>query len=79
MAHSLNDTVEVLNRLLGAEIEPVHAAPRPGDVDRSWADISLAAEVLGYVPAVDFEQGLRLTLDSLEDAERGAALGSAWR
>jgi UDP-glucose 4-epimerase len=77
VAHSLNDTVEVLNRLLGAEIEPVHAAPRPGDVDRSWADISLAAEVLGYVPAVDFEQGLRLTLDSHEDAERGAALGSA--
>jgi nucleoside-diphosphate-sugar epimerase len=78
-SHSLNDTVEVLNRLLGAEIEAVHAAPRPGDVARSWADISLAEEVLGYAPAVDLEHGLRLMLDAYEDAERVAAVGSAHR
>ena len=78
-SHSLNDIVDVLNRLLGAEIEAVHAAPRPGDVARSWADISLAEEVLGYVPAVDFEHGLRLTVEAHEDAERVAAIDSAHR
>jgi nucleoside-diphosphate-sugar epimerase len=76
-SHSLNDIVDVLNRLLGTDIEAVHAAPRPGDVARSWADISLAEEVLGYVPAVDLEQGLRLTIEAFEDAERVAAIDSA--
>jgi UDP-glucose 4-epimerase len=78
-SHSLNDMVDVLNGLLGTEIEAVHAAPRPGDVARSWADISLAREVLGYAPAVDLEQGLRLTIEAYEDAERVAAIGSAPR
>jgi nucleoside-diphosphate-sugar epimerase len=78
--HSLNGVVEVLNRLLGTEIEAVHTAPRPGDVERSWADISLAEEVLGYAPTVDLEQGLRLTLESHEEAaqaERDAAIAGA--
>jgi nucleoside-diphosphate-sugar epimerase len=75
-SHSLNDIVDVLNRLLGTDIEAVHAAPRPGDVARSWADISLAEEVLGYVPAVDLERGLRLTIEAFEDAERLAAIDS---
>jgi nucleoside-diphosphate-sugar epimerase len=68
--HSLNELVEILRRLLGSEIEPVHASPRTGDVERSWADISLAETVLGYAPEVDFEQGLRRTLASYEECAR---------
>jgi UDP-N-acetylglucosamine/UDP-N-acetyl-alpha-D-glucosaminouronate 4-epimerase len=64
--HSLNELVEVLNRVLGSDIEPVRAAPRKGDVDRSWADVSRAERVLGYTPTVDFEQGLRRTLESFQ-------------
>lgn len=77
--HSLNELVETLNRLLGSQIEPIHTARRPGDVDRSWADISRAEKVLGYVPAVDFEEGLRRTLESLEEAagaDHAATAGS---
>jgi UDP-N-acetylglucosamine/UDP-N-acetyl-alpha-D-glucosaminouronate 4-epimerase len=66
--HSLNELVEILNRLLGSAIAPHYAAPRPGDVERSWADISRAREVLGYVPTVDLEQGLRRTLSSLAES-----------
>jgi len=65
---SLNELVEILNRLLGSEIEPVHAAARPGDVERSWADISRATELLGYVPTVDLEHGLRRTIPSFEES-----------
>jgi UDP-N-acetylglucosamine/UDP-N-acetyl-alpha-D-glucosaminouronate 4-epimerase len=64
--HSLNELVDVLNRLLGSELDPVHAPARRGDVDRSWADISRAEQALGYAPAVDFEQGMRRTLDTFE-------------
>jgi nucleoside-diphosphate-sugar epimerase len=67
--HSLNELVEVLNRLLGSEIEPVRAPPRRGDVERSWADISRAEDVLGYTPTVDLEQGLRRTLASFEETQ----------
>lgn len=79
-SHSLNELVEVLNRLLGTEIEAVHTAPRPGDVERSWADISLAEKLLGYAPGVDFEEGLRLTLTSFEEsAGAGDAAATAMR
>jgi UDP-N-acetylglucosamine/UDP-N-acetyl-alpha-D-glucosaminouronate 4-epimerase len=64
--HSLNQLIETLNRLLGSELEAEHTAPRPGDVERSWADIALAEEVLGYSPTVDLEQGLRVTLAGYE-------------
>jgi nucleoside-diphosphate-sugar epimerase len=68
--HSLNELVEILNRLLDTAIEPVHAPPRPGEVQRSWADISRATQVLGYHPTVDLEQGLRRTLAAYEEDRR---------
>jgi nucleoside-diphosphate-sugar epimerase len=71
-AHSLNELVELLNRLIGTEIEPVHVSARPGDVARSWADISSAETVLDYTPAVDLEQGLRRTLATFEVRARTA-------
>jgi nucleoside-diphosphate-sugar epimerase len=67
--HSLNELVEILNRLLDRDLEPIHAARRPGDVQRSWADISRAEQVLGYVPEVDFEEGVRRTIAAYEEAE----------
>jgi UDP-glucose 4-epimerase len=80
--HSLIGLVEILNRLLGSEVDPVHTSARPGDVEHSWADISLAEKVLGYVPEVDLEQGLRRTLTSFEEeglAARAAPAGSRSR
>jgi nucleoside-diphosphate-sugar epimerase len=68
--HSLNELVTILNRLLGSEIDAVHTAARPGDVERSWADIARAEEVLGYAPTVDLEHGLRLTLAAFEENAR---------
>ena len=60
---TLNQLVETLNELLGTQIEPRYADPRPGDVLHSHADISLAREVLGYEPRVDFREGLRRTVE----------------
>jgi UDP-glucose 4-epimerase len=56
--------VAELNRLLGSNLQPVHAAPRPGDVRHSQADVSRARQDLGYDPAVSFSDGLRLTLEA---------------
>lgn len=55
--------IEVINRRLGMNVEPEFAPPRAGDVRQSLADISLARELLGYEPQVDFEEGLRRSVD----------------
>lgn len=55
-----------VNRLVGLlgealSLEPaIESLPeQPGDVPRTWADISRARAVLGYEPAVSIEDGLR--------------------
>jgi UDP-glucose 4-epimerase len=56
------DLVAALNRLLGTNLVPQHAAPRTGDVRFSKADISQARRDLDYQPDVTFEEGLERTL-----------------
>jgi nucleoside-diphosphate-sugar epimerase len=60
---TLNDTFRLLAELTGYEGEPRYAEPRKGDIRDSLADISLARERMGYVPAVDFREGLRRTVE----------------
>jgi nucleoside-diphosphate-sugar epimerase len=67
--HSLNELVATLNRLLGTDVPPTYAVPRPGDIEHSWADISRAREVLGYRPEFGFEEGLRAAVKSYEQMD----------
>jgi len=59
---SLNELLRVMNRLVGATIEPIYEDARAGDVRDSQADISKARRLLGYEPHVGLEEGLRRTL-----------------
>jgi UDP-glucose 4-epimerase len=61
-SHTLNELVSTLRRLLDSDLEPEYGPPRPGDVSESLADVSLARELIGYEPRVDFEEGLRRTI-----------------
>ena len=60
---TVNELVEMLNDLLGTDLEPKYDSPRPGDVRHSHADISKAEELLGYEPAVEFKQGLERAVE----------------
>jgi nucleoside-diphosphate-sugar epimerase len=60
---SLNTLFETMRRLIGADVKPVYAEPRQGDVRDSQADITKAQRLLGYSPTVSFEEGLRLTVE----------------
>jgi nucleoside-diphosphate-sugar epimerase len=62
-AVTVNEVIEVINKLLGKGIKPIYSDPRPGDVKHSLADITLAEKVLGYVPKIRFEEGLRESID----------------
>jgi UDP-glucose 4-epimerase len=59
---SLNQLLSVMNRIVGTNLQAIHAEERAGDVKDSQADISKAKELLGYEPIVDLEEGLRHTL-----------------
>lgn len=59
----LNQTYALLQKLTGHS-GPVRFAPeRVGDIKHSLADIGLAQKHLGYNVQVDFEEGLRRTVD----------------
>ena len=49
--------------LVGAKVDPIYAAPRPGDVKDSQADIAKARRILNYEPKVSFEEGLARTVE----------------
>ena len=55
---SVNGVIDTINRLLGTAVHPRYVDRRPGDVLHSCADISLARRLLGFKPAVSFEEGL---------------------
>jgi nucleoside-diphosphate-sugar epimerase len=60
---SLNTLFETMKTLAGADVVPIYAEPRAGDVRDSQADIRKAKRLLGYEPTVSFEEGLRQTVD----------------
>lgn len=60
---TLNETFKVLQNLIGYKGQPKYGPEREGDVKHSLADISKAEAGLGYKPLVDFEDGLRRTVE----------------
>ena len=59
---SLITIIETLEKILERRLERRHTASRAGDVLHSLADVSKAARLMGYVPAVDFDEGIRRTV-----------------
>ena len=59
----LNELAAKLNAILGTDLPPRYIPERPGDILHSRADIRKAKRLLGYAPVVDFDEGLRRTVD----------------
>jgi UDP-glucose 4-epimerase len=62
---SLLDLVAAINMILGTNLKPEFQSARAGDVHDSQASLDRIRQVLGYQPIVDFEEGLRRSLESL--------------
>ena len=60
---TLNETFKLLQKLTSYSGSALHGPERGGDIKHSLADISAAEEHLGYKPKVNFEDGLRQTVD----------------
>ena len=55
----LRDLIDGIGRALGIEPDIKQLPMPPGDVKRTYADISKAQELLGYSPDTPIEEGLR--------------------
>jgi nucleoside-diphosphate-sugar epimerase len=60
---TLNQTFKLLQTLTSYSGSPIYGEERGGDIKHSLADISAAEEHLGYKTKVNFEDGLRRTVD----------------
>lgn len=66
--YTLNQVLDILRHLIGADVAATYDENRRGDVKHSLADIGAARELLGYDPVVSFEEGLRRTLAYFKEA-----------
>ena len=60
---TLNETFKLLQPLTSYSGAPAYGEERGGDIKHSLADISQAEQYLGYKPTVNFEEGLRQTVE----------------
>ncbi len=61
-SYSLLDLIAKINSILSFEIEPVFNSPKIGEIKHSLADITKANKLLDYFAQVDFEEGLKKTI-----------------
>ncbi len=55
----LRELIQLLGEALDAVPNVQQLPPQPGDVPRTWADVTRARELLGYEPKISIEEGLR--------------------
>lgn len=60
---SLVELSDKLNAILGVDLPPIHEEARIGDILHSRADIEKARDLLEFAPVVDFDEGLRRTVE----------------
>lgn len=61
--HTVIGLAEAINSILGKNIKPVFLPVRPGDVKKTLADINCAKKYLGFEPGIDFEAGIKRTVE----------------
>jgi nucleoside-diphosphate-sugar epimerase len=60
---TVNGLLAAVNEVLGTDVNPVYADPRPGDIMHSTADITKAGRLMGFAPGLSFMDGLKTTVE----------------
>ena len=64
---ALTEMIRVLGAEMGVEPRVRRLPMQPGDVLRTYADVSRARELLGYAPSVEFREGIRRFVSWFEE------------
>ena len=51
--------INTIAKVIGTEAKIKQLPMQPGDVDRTFADVSKAKALIGYEPKTTFEEGIR--------------------
>ena len=62
-AVTINETIDLINKMLGKNIKSIYTDSRPGDVKHSLADIGAAEKIIGFKPVIQFKEGLQSAID----------------
>ena len=68
---TLLEMVDSLARSLGVEARLTHRPEQAGDVPQTWADVSKARRLLGFVPGTSFQEGVGRFADWLRASSPG--------
>ena len=60
---SLKEMINIIGKTLNVEPKIKQLPMQPGDVDRTYADISKAQKLIGYEPKISFGEGIKKFLD----------------
>jgi UDP-glucose 4-epimerase len=75
---SLNQLEKVMRESLERpDLTPIYQPTRAGDVKHSLADLTHAKQAIDYAPIVDFETGLRATMDWYRTSQRPPSMRPA--
>lgn len=64
---SMNDVIELMERIAGKSANVVREAVQVGDVTNTGADVTLAREDFGFAPQVSLEEGLQREVGYIAD------------
>lgn len=67
---SLMELVRLLEEQLGKKASIQYLEEQPGDVPETWADLTKARKLLGYVPRTDIREGLQRFVEWYNSEER---------
>ncbi|MTI59942.1 MAG: SDR family oxidoreductase [Firmicutes bacterium] len=59
---TVNELYQLINKILGSDLEPIYQKERKGDIRHSYLDNSRARAVLEWEPLYDLSSGLKETL-----------------
>ncbi|KHO61989.1 hypothetical protein THYS13_00160 [Thermoanaerobacter sp. YS13] len=60
---SINELVEIMNKIINTSLKPIYTEPRKGDIVHSYLDNKKALDVLGWRLEYNLEDGLRETIE----------------
>lgn len=67
--HTLSELIETIESAVGKKAIIRHLSDQPGDVPRTFADITKAKKLLGYSPTTPFSSGVRRYVDWIQSGE----------